>query len=348
MDDVSLNEFLLGVTELEKYISYNEACNKVISSEKTLGVKSSTALSELIDITDSFYRKRVFEYNSYIITLYGLFERFLEDILSEYLEALLLNYQKYNELPLKIKNTHLKSTVAVLKNLDNPKFRSLTEEKLVFNLNEAINNNKTILNIDGFTNHSYNFKQKIIAEYLSDAGLENISASLKKFSPLREWLDEKYQEPGEVHYEVAFQIVNDLAQRRNDVAHGVANIELLNVSFIKEYIEYLKLYCETMFNIVDSTLLGLYYGTLKSNFTLISVIDGQIVCGTVNNITISVGDRVLIKRAKTNSPRYITASIEAIQVEETPKEKIVVSNSTNIGLKLNKRVKDNCQFIIAP
>lgn len=344
MTDRSLTELELGLTELVKYINYNSACNKVISDIDIQDSTNLDSLSELVGISNSFRRKKVFEYNSYIITLYGLFERYLENVLEDYLTDICSLLKDFDKLPSELKTNLLDANVDILRNLTNPKFQNISKEGFIRNIHEALNENKAVINIEAFQHHPYNFKQNIVSDFFNKIGIKGLSSDLKAYEPLRELLTIKYGNPANIQSGVLFHVIDDLSQRRNDVAHGVENIELLNTSIIMEYIEFLGAYCKSLFNILKNERNSYLFNNKEVNFGLISVINNSIVCGTLSSISISKSDCVLIEKSESNRPRYEILKIKNIQVDQVNYERLTISENTNVGLELDNFVKDNYNF----
>lgn len=342
----SLTQLKHGIAELEKYIDYNSACNRIISDCEGLDNLVPESTSELLRISVDFRRKKIFEYNSYIISLYGLFERFLENILEDYLNEICKILKLYSKLPADLKKNLLSSNVDILRNLTNPKFNSISSSDFVQNLNKALSENKAVLNIEAFQHHPYNFKQSIIAEYFGKIGIDGIAGSLKIYEPLKGILEQKYGNPAHIESDIIYKIIDDLAQRRNDVAHGVENVELLNVTIIKEYTEFLLAYCISLYNILLNERNMFLFNETNTNLTLISVIDHSIVCGSVETISFSNSDHLIIEKPVGNFPQYELLSIQDIQIDKISHQNLNVIEKTDIGIRIEGYAKNNYKFKI--
>lgn len=342
----SLLQLEQGIAELEKYIDYNSACNRVISDSEGIDNLAPESISNLLLLSADFRRKKIFEYNAYIISLYGLFERFLENIIEDYLKHICTILKLYSKLPSDLRKNLLSSNVDILRNLANPKFNTISPAGFVQNLNKALTENKAVINIEAFQHHPYNFKQSIIAEYFGKIGVNGISNSLKIYEPLKTVLEQKYGNPVHIESGIIFKIIDDLAQRRNDVAHGVDNVELLNVTIIKEYTEFILAYCRSLYKILSNERNMYLYNETNTNLILISVIDHSIVCGSVESISFSKSDHLIIEKPEGNFPRYELLNIQDIQINKISHQSLNIIDKTDIGMKINGYVKDNYKFKI--
>lgn len=349
MRSESLKEIKYGLGELEKYIVYNSACNKLIADGESLENFNPKSLHDLIQSSKTFRRKKIFEYNSYIITLYGLFERFIENVLAEYLASLCSVLKSFDKLPISLLKNHIGLNVDVLKNIANPKFQNLSLNNFIHNIDRALNENIAVLNIEAFQHHPYNFKQSIISEYFGKVGFGDLSGILKLYDPLKSILNQKFGNVANLSSDVVFNTIDDLSQRRNDVAHGVENVELLNVSIIREYIIFIGAYCESLQSILENEYHKFKFEDMADNLNLIQVINHSIVCASVENISIKKGDFLLIRKPETNFPRYTISKIEEIQIDGDSFDKLTVTEKKDVGMRVNDHVKNNYEFkIITP
>ncbi len=342
----SLIQLEHGIAELEKYIEYNSACNKIISDSEGLDNLEPESISKLLLISKDFRRKKIFEYNSYIISLYGLFERFLENILEDYLKDICTILKLYSKLPYDLKKNLLSSNVDILRNLANPKFNSISPSDFVQNLNKALSENKAVINVEAFQHHPYNFKQSIISEYFGKIGVSGISSSLKIYEPLKTILEQIYGNPAQIESDIVFKIIDDLAQRRNDVAHGVENVEILHITIIKDYTMFVLGYSRSLYNILLNERNMYLFHETNPNLTLISVINHSIVCCSVESISFSNSDYLIIEKSERNFPRYELLNIQDIQINNVSHQSLNIIGKTDIGMKINGHVKDNYKFRI--
>lgn len=126
--------------------------------------------------------KKIYDYKLSIITLYGLIEGFIENIVKRYLEKLSSNIDNYNDLPQLLRENHLNFSADLIKNIDRlSKYRDLSKSHVIKNLYECVGGNKPYhINVDAFTYHSANFRQETIQDFFKKVGIENIIDGLCK------------------------------------------------------------------------------------------------------------------------------------------------------------------------
>lgn len=340
MTTTALTSLQLGISELLKYIKFVTNVNTVVARIGDFEFQSAE-FDELKKLSNEFRRKKIFEYNSYIITLYGLFERFLENIVEEYLNLVCKNVNKYDEMHPVIVEKNQELSFDLIKNLSNPKYKQENLNKIVSNLHMGINNNIPCLNTLAFRHHAYNFRQSVVVDYFRNIGISNIENLLQSYSPLKEILDAKFGVTASLNSEVLFHPINELSQRRNEVAHGVENIELLDKSLIIEFLTFIEAYCITIFNILQDQFNRLKFDKSIREFNTVEVYNNNILCGSIENTCIKVGDILYAKRPKGNFPQYLQLKILEIQQNNTSVDSISTKEKLLVGLRLDHKIKKN-------
>ncbi len=215
-------QFIEEMHSLEQLVHFFNKEQELLKSNET----SSEILAQFKIGFSSFYsQKKIFNYNSLIISLYGFFEKFIENILIEYVDKINSIYLTYNKLPEIISKNHLKLSLELLDKVQNPRYTGpLNKEIVIQRLHECVNVNENFqLNKEAFSQHSANFRLKVIDEIFGRVGIESMSTQTKKNKLLIEFIKNKYEmsDISELSNDDVHNIMNDLAERRNEVSHGV-------------------------------------------------------------------------------------------------------------------------------
>jgi hypothetical protein len=88
------------------------------------------------------------------------------------------------------------------------------------------------------------------------------------------------------------------------------------------------------------------FNETETNLTLLSVINHSIVCGSVESISFSNSDKLIIEKPEGNFPRYESLNIQDIQINNASHHSLNITDKTDIGMKVNGYVKDNYKFKI--
>lgn len=333
------NQFLDELNQLEKLIEFFDIEQEILKTESP----SDSKVIELKEKHSTFYsQKRIFNYNTLIISLYGFFEKFIENILIQYVDKVNSIFQLYNKLPEIILKNHFKLSINLLDKIQNPRYSGpLNKELIIQRLHECININENFqLNKEAFSQHSANFRLQVLDDIFGRVGIESLSSILRKNEKFLTYIKAKYElsEINDLTSDEIFSILNDLAERRNEVAHGVPS-EILSNEIIHEYIEYFKILSEA---ILDVTYYKLRFLNISENCQYLSDItdcyrNGIIACFYTNKTKLSKGDFLY----GFNNESIVLSKVMNIQLDDIDIETIDDSENYEIGVLLEKPFKKN-------
>lgn len=357
MIENTLQSFEKELDDLRYYIQGLELESRLVSFE--VDRKPETECESLVSeyqkhILVARKRKRQFEYNSIIVSLYGFLEQFVESLIESYLEQLNRIIPVYAELPEDITRNYIDVSVEFMKHIKELKYKekeSVTKEKLISDLHSCISDSAEYrVNPYPFVHHTANFWFDVIANSFASVGVRNVSGRVIKCPVFTRYLKEN--EPESVDHtepKRALFYLNDLVIRRNEVAHGNAPDELLlSKAILLDYIRLLEAYGKALYEVVYSEVLRYevkYNGTeLGSPIRIFK--QGKVVGISVKETTIKVGDVLVAKTANDILP-YIAGKITELQVENVScKEVPASSERVDIGISVPFRAKENHTFFI--
>ena len=117
----------------------------------------------------------------------------------------------------------------------------------------------------------------------------------------------------------ALAIIDQLAERRNDVAHGVDS-DILSNGILLDYIRFFQAFAETLFKVLHAEALpyiARYRATLIGS--AIEIINNHVVCISLSGVKAKVGD-ILI--AETPETIYYEGEIERIEINGNSVEEV--------------------------
>lgn len=230
-----------------------------------------------------------------------------------------------------------------MKQLEFRKNINIRAESLIETLHTNINKNSPVVNIEAFKNHNANFRVSVIDKYFSEIGIKSTSNSVRKYEPFKSYLDENISNSSLTKNSVVFQKLEHLCDLRNDIAHGVNNVQLLHKSIIFQYIDFMKLYCSSLSELVYDSYLSKVYETNNDKIDVIKIYNNSILCFNTKGTKINKRTKILIKN-NNNYPSVIIANILSIQVNSDTIEETELKSSINIGVSLDKKIKANMSF----
>ncbi|MGD6830628.1 MAE_28990/MAE_18760 family HEPN-like nuclease [Sutcliffiella halmapala] len=341
-----LIEFKNGSEEIRKFIDNSKMQNHLFvnykrSENKDLVLKPREVESEFKNFVlhyESFNNKKIFEYNTIIISLYGYFENFIEELIKAYIRTLSSFISVFQEMPQKIVENHTQLSAQLIQNINMPKYQGVvSQEKIVSNMASCQEGESYTVNVDAYTHHTANFRESVINEFFLKVGIENISSLILKYPLFKSYLDEN-----EIDKSIAFNIINDLADRRNQVAHGSVD-SILDKDILSQYLDFLDLYCDSLYSVLFMNILDYRVSKNTHQYRLnspIAVYGRDVVCFEIANTHIQLGDTLYAKTNNEAEPiRYgtvLSMRLNDVDVSEV-KEDQVGSISIKVDCKVNMR-----------
>ncbi|MGE7185589.1 MAE_28990/MAE_18760 family HEPN-like nuclease [Peribacillus sp. NPDC006672] len=346
----SLTFFQEGIEDLRNFINGIEKTSNLLKSKYNKESPIQEYLFRLEDFQEHFktfhIKQTIYNYKTIIISLYGLLESFVETLIKSYLELLSHIISTYGELPEEILKNHFNKSAELIQRIDSlPKYQHLKKEDVIKNLNKCIETPTSYtLNIDAYTHHTANFKHDIIVQFFKQVGIE-ISNNIREEQPFKEYLTEVYPEVEIPEQLNVLEKLNDLANRRNDVAHG-AEINLLGTQDLLEYIRFVEAYGLSLYNIIyyETLVYEIRYNAIGLNDPKL-IVNNEIICLELNNIPITTGDTIV---AYTSGRRrsFLYSDIKEIQVDRVEHQEVEAQESIDVGIKVGFKAKDNQKFFL--
>lgn len=324
---------------LKKYIINLDTLNSIILQY----LHSKPTADTKFDI--DFREKKIYDYSLTIIRLYGIFENFLEGIVCAYLNALSSQLSSYSDLPEEIRENNLNLSAKLL-NTTSAKFDSIKPEEIIKKLYSCFDDTSESysLNVQAFRQHTSNFREDSMTEFLHHAGIKNFDQSILKNEKLRAFLgnDSKSEQFPRSKY---FEYLKDLVERRNIVAHGETEDDILSTDILKQYIEYISLFIDSIYESVLSN----YYNLMIKNNKVENL--GNAIETFGNNIlginsgkhTIKVGQKII---ARNNEGVLYWGDIKSIHIKNTSIEEISSEEAIDVGIMTSFKVKKQYSYFV--
>ncbi len=340
--DIILNGFHNEISELKNLLRFYETENKLLDSyNSTPSTKEEKIVFEISEMLKAFRLSKLqFNYNSFIISLYGSFERFIENSLISYVDKLNQLTKVYSELPDTILKNHFILSLSLINKIDQPKYSGpLRKQEIIKNLHTCINTHDAFeLNKEAFAQHTANFRFQVIEESFSNIGIIKLGQKILKIEEFNSYCIEKLglNDDAELIPSESFQILNDLAEYRNYVAHGISS-EIIKNDILIDYLTFFHFFSIALIKVIQDNLLfrdleinGIELGEITDLYQ-----DGNIVCFKTNNNSIKKGD-VLIG---TNKELIVKALIITIQLDGKEIEFVDDKSDYEIGVKIDSIFK---------
>ena len=132
--------------------------------------------------------EKIFNYRSNIISLYGAFEAFIEDIFKEYVNNLHIIIPQYDSLPSNIKDNYFTNTAKLHSRLNYSKFSHITEKQIAENIEKVIVQNQNDILPESFLGNGGNYRHNTICELFNSIGVKDLLGHITIIDPLSNFL----------------------------------------------------------------------------------------------------------------------------------------------------------------
>ncbi|MBD2438135.1 MAE_28990/MAE_18760 family HEPN-like nuclease [Nostoc sp. FACHB-110] len=351
MNIESLESFKREVNQIKEYLKHIQYVNDVATS--TVLETDNEQLKQLLNTLNEHYRgfrtdKRIFEYKATIISIYGLLEKYVEIWIKEYLQSLSSLVPEYSLLDEKIRDNHFELSlklINIITSRESAKYQHLTKEEVLKKLNGCIvNTNKYQINTEAFILLSGNLKHNKIVELFNKFNLD-LNNELLKNEELNNEIGLKQNTISRIDKDILYNKINDLVERRNQIAHGSEEVDaILSTSELEPYIQFLEKYCQAIFEILVEQIIkqeAIYKFQKIEN--VIQVLNSRILAFEIEKYKIRIGDMLIVE---TKEKRFYKIPIQTIQLDKQPYTEIAVSERKKIAISVNFKLKENQTFYV--
>lgn len=290
--------------------------------------------------------EKIFNYRANIISLYGAFEFYVEEVFKEYIECLKGIIPQYDSLDDKIKNNYFINVAKLHSKLQYAKFSHITERQIAQNIEKVIVQNKNEIIAESFLGNGGNYKHKIICELMNSVGICNVDCNIIQIGPLSDLFSESTLDKEQQRRMVSMRL-EELVNRRNEVAHGAISDDIVDIVSFEDMLKFIASYCDSLNKLLEHELMAHRWEQSSSIcYTPLNVHGNKIAELKVRNISLNIGKKLLIK--KQGYPAYIEAKIIGLNIKNNTtgviekKECIDITDEEHlISVKVSAKLKDN-------
>jgi hypothetical protein len=244
-------------------------------------------------------------------------------------------------------------TFTVIQKTDASKYRAKVDAKtlvaeLVADLHSCLGNHSTYkINPATFSDHAYNSRVESINALFGRLGVEGITSRLRYAPTFAEYLVKIFPnvDVGRLKRQEVDTVLNyldDLAERRNEVAHGHDVQQLLSNHILLEYVDVVEAIGGGLCEVLDDEMARFVYQYRAVELGKPKMVYGKdIICFDVHDKEIAVGDTLIAKTGQQKRP-YITGTIlelesNSVAIQVVPPSSERVPLGVKIGFKANEK-----------
>lgn len=350
MNIQSLENFKRELNQIKEYLKHLQYVNDVTAY--SIIESDNEQIKKLLNTLKNHDRsfrtdKRIFEYKASIISLYGLLEKYVEIWIKEYLDSLSRVVPKYNKLDKKIRDNHFELSLKLINTIttrESAKYQHLAKEEVLKKLNECIVNPSNYqINTEAFVLLSGNLKHNKIVELFKYLTLD-LNNELSKNEDLNNEIGLDKNTISQTSKDDLYNKINDLVERRNQIAHGSEVLDILGISALEPYIQFLEKYCQAIFEIlVEQLIKQESIHTFQKIENVINTYANKVLAFELENYTIKVGDMLIVENKE---GRFYKKPILTIELNNKSYQELTVLEKTNVAVSVEPKIKDNQIFYI--
>ena len=350
---IALVSFENELDKLRLFLDGSEAEDKILAQ---VSGSAEAGVAELNESFQTVKRNRTIKrrqgYVSSIIVMYGALERYVEESVGEYAQCLMRIYQDYHSLPYELRQRHTRLTIEYLGLVHEGRVRKTeTVEQIVETLNACLNGaGEARLNARALSLRSANMNWERIRQTMGNVDVTLNERRVLATPAYSRYLSEMYgvqvSEMDDRGVKAKLEHVDELVRRRNDIAHGVADVSSIeNVQLVRERAEKLGTFAVAVDEILCGELLAarLDLDQLVRVEGEVQVFGGEVACFSWPSGRLAVGDVLVMRPADAKADlRY--GPILSIEIDGEGHEEVEGADGVMVGVKVPFRVKANGAF----
>ncbi|MCX9131472.1 MAE_28990/MAE_18760 family HEPN-like nuclease [Aeromonas veronii] len=268
-------QFNVGRVSLSTQMSFMnnmEPLLKEISSSLDMLRQNNIQSVVLYDeILEKYYKpdarknRSQYLYNLTIISLYGLFEQFIESQIEIFAKKIAIVVKKYSLLPQKMQAVHSDLTLKYAqRNLEDryiPQHDKIkNHNSLIISLYKTLESNHDDFSLfeKVYSSHTANFRYDLITSLFNNIGIERvIDKTLGIDSCKNHYINYFGLDDSAEHAEIANKLseeILDLVQRRNRIAHGEIEDDLLSFDLLSDKCIFFDFLCKGISDITEQSM----------------------------------------------------------------------------------------------
>ncbi|MUL38429.1 MAE_28990/MAE_18760 family HEPN-like nuclease [Gloeocapsopsis dulcis] len=279
---------------------------------------------------------RVYDHCSVVTRLYAIYERFVEDLIKDWLNLLPGLFTRYSDLDERIRNTHLMGVGRLLVELNKNRYEHLSPEEVVRGLFLGVKGEDEYdLLSDAFLFHERNLRKETLEKLFADAGLSNMWTWVDKHQAVRNFVQEIRGNQNTTEGEL-----NELISYRNDAAHGARIDDVLGDKALLELCDFIESLCQALSEFVTSRVIERkkLIGQAREIGKITEWFKKQEAgVAKVDETILLVGNTIFL--VSETSYCCQLATIESIQINQIPLQAVQTTNGMEVGLKFDINAK---------
>ena len=325
-----------NINTVRSIIQTNEKLREIafgecIVTKQELGEDAEFIISTLMQDIPGATEWRVYDHCAVVTRLYAIYERFVEDLVTDWVQRLPDLFPSYSDLEHRIRETHRIGVGRLLLDLTKNRFQHLSTEGVIRGLFLGVSGGeeKYELVADAFLLHEQNLRRDALDKLFADAGIPNAWGWVEKHRVVKHFVEEVRANENTAEGEL-----NELITYRNDAAHGATIYNFLASNALLELCDFIETLCQALAELVT-------YQVIERQKSIGQTREiGQITewfkkpkaaVAAVEETTLSVGGNLFL----VGEAYCQLARIESIRIDDVNKDTVETTTGMEVGLKFD-------------
>jgi hypothetical protein len=281
---------------------------------------------------------RIFDHCAALTRLYAVYERFVVELITEWLNSLPRIFPKYENLPGSLKKEHRDGVARLLPRLGSGRYEDLTESDLLRGLFYGVSGNEGYeLRPEPFIIMEQNLRATALDQLLRKVGVADSWGWVSSHPEMKEFVTQFLGEEETVESQL-----KSFIDYRNEAAHGYPESVLGNET-LAGMSDFVQKLCEILaewmlFNATKHSLdakLAMPVGTIQKHYR------NNIVVARMQESQIAIGNQLVAL----GRHGCVFARIESLQVNDVPVDNIEVAAGLELGIRFDCTIPKNADLV---
>lgn len=342
----------VNISTVRSIIQTNDRLRKIAFGEGALTKQKleedrEFVITTLIQDIPKAGEWRVYDHCAVITRLYAIYERFVEELVTDWIRLMPEMFPLYSELEDRVRDTHQMGVGQLLLNLKKSRFQHLSIEGVVRGLFRGVTDeDKYELVPDAFLLHEQNLRKNVLENLFADVGISNAWNWVEKHRAVKYFVKEIRASENTAEGEL-----NELISYRNDAAHGAPIDNVLGSSALLELCDFVEALCQALAEVVIYRIIS--RKTSIGQAREIGLItewfkQPKAAVAKVKETTLAVGGSLFLVSEARSYCHLVT--IENIKIQEggndVEKEQVKITSESEVGLKFNAEARKELRLYI--
>lgn len=287
----------------------------------------------LIEVIPSEKEWEIYDRSAVVTRLYAIYERFVEDLISDWLRRMPDLVPRYSDLGEKIQNSHREGIGRLLIDIKKNRFQHLSVEKVVQGLSCGITDTgKYELLPDAFLLHEQNLRKEVLETVLKNAGIDEAWKWVINHKEIKYFVEEVRGSQNTAEGEL-----KQLVDYRNKAAHGSTD-EILGTQELLDLGDFVEALCKSLADLVTYNII-----LRQSDLGVVREI-GKITewfkkpqagVAKIKEVRLTVGQCVFLVLVNDQLSYCYSAEIESIRLNDLSQDSVEITSEVEVGLKFD-------------